>query len=389
MATRKKPELSPPPTGASVTTEKAKAKKKERRTSTTDSKPATAASEKIPTSPNSESRAESAATGDTSLEKKEKKKEKAPPSAAERQKQLVDAAKAKRAAEAKAELDKLAKIQRELKGKPYIYDRNGEVVVIEETDASKLPSSIVAPGVKVASAAHSDYSDEMMQLKKMMSSSKPARDANGDAEKVRAAAAARAAEQQPSLTETMDMNEGVVLTEGGKTKAGPQRKADAKHMSLKDFQNQKPSGSSKPSAPAAVQEESPPAPDPEPEPAPVMAEASSPNLDGTVPLKDVRRAAKATESQRKEQMGDRLQFPRDRPYVNPTLPTRPIMPDLSTNLSIDQDKSPVGHRKPLPPIDGAETKKILRGPSPVLGKTSQRIQTIDDRLARQLMADPR
>jgi len=343
-------------------------------------------------SPTSEgSRPPSAATN--TEPKKKDKALKPPPSAADRQRKLVDEAKAKRAAEAKAEADQLAKIQRDLKGKEYMYDRDGSVIVMEETDVTKLPAHSVAPSVSVKSAGHGDFVEEMQQLKKIMGSVRTAH-TSSDAEKSRAAAAARILEQQPSLIESMDVTEGVTLVEGAKTKAGPQRKAEANHMSLKDFQNYGGGASKSSGVTASMPTSSEPAPPPPPEPEPepeIAMETGGSQLDGTVPLKDVPHGAKATVRQREEQMGQRLRFPRDRPFVNPTLPTRPIMPDQASNLASNQDTSPVGHRPGrLPPVDA---KTILppaaTGASMTKASGVNRVSQVDERLARQLLQPER
>jgi hypothetical protein len=386
LATRKKPMPTPPATGASVVTEsgtrRSKKKEKERRPSTETGKPPGSSGPQSPTAEGS--RAPSAATT-----AKKKDVVKPPPSAAERQRKLVDEAKAKRAAEAKTEADQLSKIKKDLKGKEYTYDRNGAVIVIDEPDASKMPAHSVAPGVNVKSGAHADFGDEMQQLKKMMGEMRPSQSA-GDAEKARLAAIARQAEQQPNIIESMDVSEGVTLTSGASTKAGPQRKADPTHMSLKDFQNYgggsgggggggRGSTAAAPEAAASA----PPPPEPEPEPEVVMETGGAANLDGTVPLKDLPPPVKATDRQREEQMGARLRLPRDRPFVNPTLPTRPIMPDAHSNLASNQDTSPVGHRK-LPPLEGGNTTKLLNATQGTMPKTVNRLHTVDERLSISL-----
>lgn len=95
----------------------------------------------------------------------------------------------------------------------------------------------------------------------------------------------------------------------------------------------------------------------------------------------------ASQRQRAEQMGqDRLRFPRDRPFVNPTLPTRPIMPDKTSNLASNQEKVPFH-------------ASVERNADPILGKTQlaghetrpvvNRLQTVDERLAKQLLQPER
>jgi len=336
LRTRKKPAPSPPPTGASV------ADKREvtRRSNRTSRRPSTD-NKAIPTSgmespASAGSRAVSTATA---TQAKKKTTEVKPPTAAERQKKLLDEAKAKRAAEEKQELDKLAKIQRELKGKEYIYDRNGDVVVIDELDASKLPAHSVNPMVNIKTGAKQDFSDEVQALKKVMGAARTTTSA-GDAEKARAAALMRQQEQQPPAIETMDVVEGVTLMEAGKSKAGPQRKSDSNHMSRKDFLNYGGGsvggatslgggggGGGAAMADTAVVPDIPPEPEPEPELEQTFQQPSGGSpMNDTVPLKDLPAPPKASQRQREEQMGTRLRFPRDRPHVNPTLPTRPIMP---------------------------------------------------------------
>ena len=86
--------------------------------------------------------------------------------------------------------------------------------------------------------------------------------------------------------------------------------------------------------------------------------------------------------QREEQMGkDRLRFPRDRPFVNPTLPTRPIMPDKTSNLASNQDKSPVGHPSRLPALEKKGDVLVAHNST----VTRNRLQTVDERLAKQLL----
>jgi len=395
LRTRKKPVASPPPTGAVAEKDTAKRSRRSRRPSQDNgSKPPTSGLES-PTSAGSRAVSSGTGTG-TTKKKSDKDNQPKPPSAAERQRKLVEEARAKRAVEAKAEQDQLSKIQKELKGKEYTYDRNGAIIVIDELDASKLPAHSVTPQVNVKSGGGQDFSDEVTQLKKVMKDARP-KEGGSDAEKAKTAALQRQQEQQPSLLESMDVAEGVVLTEGAKTKAGPQRKADANHMSMKDFQSYG-GGTGRPeplsSAPVdagATEMPPPPEPEPEVEEDPVFDAPSggSPGGGDSVPLKDLPHPPKASQRQREEQMGkDRLRFPRDRPHVNPTLPTRPIMPDKTSNLASNQDSTRF------------QTEHDRSAPkSEILGKTREadkstmaatnRLQTVDERLAKQLLQPDR
>lgn len=182
-------------------------------------------------------------------------------------------------------------------------------------------------------AANADFSDEVTNLRKVIGAARPSVSAS-DGEKARLAQLARQQEQQPSLVspsptvrpstgysccalfqiESMDVQEGVTLVEGAKTKAGPQRKADSNHMSLKDFQVSSGtplhcwvlssmhacasqnygggSGSAMPLSPGSPEPvaEAPPPPEPEHEPEPEM-DYGSPGggggLGDAVPLKDL------------------------------------------------------------------------------------------------------
>merc|ERR1712196_700078 len=122
----------------------------------------------------------------------------------------------------------------------------------------------------------------------------------------------------------------------------------------------------------------PPSPEPEPEPQFEEQSAGSPAGD-SVPLKDLPQPPKASQRQREDQMGPRLRFPRDRPHVNPTLPTRPIMPDRTSNLASNQDSSPVGHSHPsrLPALD-RKPEVLGAGPGGQTVPTRNRLSTVDD-----------
>jgi len=381
LQTRKKPAPSPPPTGASLSTEKGDVKRSRR------SRRPSQQADKPPKTGESQVEAPSTAGSRTTADpaKKKKKDEPKPPTAAERQRKLVEEAKAKRATENKQEADQLAKVKKETKDKAYIYDRNGAVVIIDEPDPSKMPATSVAPSVGIKSAVGADYQLEAAELRKVLGAARPSV-SQGDAERAKVAQAARQAEQQPSLVESMDVTMGVTLQEGPKTKAGPQRKAEPGRMTWKDFQANG-GGAGSQAVSAAPDISSPvaaaPEPDPEPmaEPEPTMDMGSAGHGD-TVPLKDLPPPPKASQRQKEEQMGqDRLRFPRDRPYVNPNLPTRPIMPDKTSNLASNQDKSPVGRPARLPPV--LEQKSPGDGTLTIGG--GNKLTQVDQRLAQQLL----
>lgn len=391
LQTRKKPVISPPATGAS--TDKRDSTRARRSRPSTDKEKA-GSGEATPQA--GRSAVSTAATSQT--KKKKEKEEPKGPTAAERHKKLVEEAKAKRAQEQKQEQDQLARLKKEMKDKTYMYDRNGAVVVIEEPDSSKLPPTSVDPKFAIPNMRNSDYTDEMNQLRAVMGATLSG-NPGGDAEKARLAALQRQQEQQPPAFETMELAQGVTLVEGSRSKAGPQRQTDANHMSRKDFANHAGGGGGGgvmgSPAPAMANTPAPPADLPPPpaagaDPEPQFADDFSHQSpeSGGVPLKDVPQPPKASNRQREEQMGPRLRFPRDRPHVNPTLPTRPIMPDKTSNLASNQDSSVVGHETPasLPALD--RKGGVLRN---TMGHTDaptrNKLETVDAKLAKQLLQD--
>eukprot|EP00803_Ostreobium_quekettii_P006613 evm.model.scf_166.13 EVM.evm.TU.scf_166.13 scf_166:88495-90991(-) len=134
---------------------------------------------------------------------------------------------------------KLEALQKELRGKEYTYDHRGQVVVMNRLNAARLPSPTAAPSVQLIDPA--DEEEAEAPPKKGQKGTKGGERLASKA----AAASARSKgvpdfmekpnEAQPSAMETMRLARGVVLKQGGSTKAGPPRKPTPGQMTKQEY----------------------------------------------------------------------------------------------------------------------------------------------------------
>jgi hypothetical protein len=159
----------------------------------------------------------------------------------EKRKELEKLRKAEEA-DAQKEVAALEKLQKELKGKQYTYDRDGNVIVMETVEGDKLPSAKVAPKIRIdksakvegpALAAGAGAVDSTTTTTKGASSKGGANRKGGRKDKEGAFVESKSA--QPPLAATMQVAAGVVLKTGVATKQGPRRENDGSHMSRAEF----------------------------------------------------------------------------------------------------------------------------------------------------------
>uniref|UniRef100_A0A7S0XBB4 Uncharacterized protein n=1 Tax=Mantoniella antarctica TaxID=81844 RepID=A0A7S0XBB4_9CHLO len=159
------------------------------------------------------------------------------PEAAEREQRLKEEIESRRAVQEtqrlqlekdKEELRQLENLQKELRGKDYGYDHQGQVVVLNKLDPERLPAFAV--GLRVNVFEHPDgFEDEVgdraNKRNKILGEKQPNEVDFIEQEK----------SGQPSVMETMQVAMGVTLREGGGAKAGPPLITTKQNMSRKDF----------------------------------------------------------------------------------------------------------------------------------------------------------
>lgn len=135
----------------------------------------------------------------------------------------------------KEELKQLELLQKELRGKEYGYDHNGQVVVLNKLDPEKLPAYAVGLRVNVFDnmdgfddPAMADAADRAKKGKK--GEEKVAKKANETLDFIQQVQGG-----QPSVMQTMQVAMGVTLREGGGVKPGPKQVPSKEHMSRSDY----------------------------------------------------------------------------------------------------------------------------------------------------------
>lgn len=169
------------------------------------------------------------------------------PEEAEREQRLREEIDARRAAadlrreqvkKDEEELARLEALQKELRGKDYAYDHNGQVVVLNKLDPEKLPAQAV--GMRVSVFETGEDPDALLEesspkgrgAKKGKKPGKKSKAFLGDVGEDYIEATN---DGQPSLMETMKMSTGVTLREAAGVKAGPRNVPDSLHMSRREF----------------------------------------------------------------------------------------------------------------------------------------------------------
>jgi len=158
-------------------------------------------------------------------------------------------------AEQKEEAEKLERLKVELKGRDYIYDASGGVIVMEQVQPDKLPPFRLQPraelGAKPQAAA---------VLGRLSVGGKGGGRRSVGKNKIDFGANTAFKELeslQPPLLETMAVREGVTLKQGEITKGGEPRAADPNRMSRKDFEASISGGGRRSMADAATAQEDP------------------------------------------------------------------------------------------------------------------------------------
>ena len=121
---------------------------------------------------------------------------------------------------------------KELKGKDFVFDRNGNVIVIQQMKPEKMPPYAYSMDVSIQGGE-----DEMLEPVRLVSPSKK-QDKKNNKKKRRQTGDEGGDEffkestsQQPSLLQIMDVQAGVALKEGDGAKQGPQILENPKKMS--------------------------------------------------------------------------------------------------------------------------------------------------------------
>ena len=175
----------------------------------------------------------------------------------EREQRLRDEIEQRRAAEElkrqqaekdAAEVARIDTLQKELRGQDYIYDHNGEVVVMAARDPDRLPAFSVGPKVSVHSGTAGAG-----DLPGRAGGRSPRKGGRGGTMRRTAGATGgtrgagsgsptpvvliqNATAGQPSLMETMTVARGVTLKEGSSAKPGPPVAGAEGHMSRREYE---------------------------------------------------------------------------------------------------------------------------------------------------------
>ena len=130
------------------------------------------------------------------------------------------------------EKEKHEQLMKELKGKDFVFDRNGNVIVIQQMKPEKMPPYAYSMDVTIQGgndeilAPVSTVSPTKKQSKKKKKKRQSSENAEGGDEFFK-----ESTSQQPSLLQIMDVQAGVALKEGDGGKQGPQLLEDPKKMS--------------------------------------------------------------------------------------------------------------------------------------------------------------
>eukprot|EP00741_Cyanophora_paradoxa_P018320 tig00000204_g17689.t1 len=239
--------------------------------------------------------------------------------------------------EIKTEQVKFAKLKKELEGKEFTYDRNGNIIVISTLEPDKLPSGSVNPRVALQPTAEEEAAAAAAaERAKRGGRGAPPKKDPPTAEQKRAAAAAKkraaegpygqrdvvlhAAASQPPVIETITMKAGVTLRDGGRTKAGPRPPPDERHMSRKDFTATFGGSGGRGRARDDDAGRRPP------------MTAGGGNVPSDPGAFSGPARLPAAPAAKEGALGSRPRFPRDRPYVNKS-PPRHLPPPVAPNTT--------------------------------------------------------
>jgi hypothetical protein len=135
------------------------------------------------------------------------------------------------------EKEKHEALMKELKGKDFVFDRNGNVIVINQMKPEKMPPHAYAMDVSVSGNEDIAPAPDMMES----TMSAPPAGTKGSKKKKKKGGSSKqlnddvffkeSTSQQPSLLQIMEVVGGVQLKEGDGSKQGPRRLEDPKKMS--------------------------------------------------------------------------------------------------------------------------------------------------------------
>eukprot|EP01083_Nonionella_stella_P085558 237301_1 len=142
---------------------------------------------------------------------------------------------------------RIEKLKKELKGKSYTLDQDGNVVVINPVKTSKLPDFSVSPAVDISATARSTGGGGLdKRALKAAKATRRARKKAKEPPKTAAEFVKSTVSVQPPISDNIKLCPGVGVVDGGSSLAGPEAEVSEKTMTrlqyndfLKTFQDAK------------------------------------------------------------------------------------------------------------------------------------------------------
>jgi len=141
---------------------------------------------------------------------------------------------------AEEEAERLKRLQEELRGKPYTFDQDGNVILIHSLKAERMPAISLEPKIKLKNAQSTQEDSnpkETRQKKKANKKSKnyqskkaKGKDASHFLEKV---------ESEPAIMDVIELQSGVTIRDSstGQVKVGAEASGDMIHMTRTEYNN--------------------------------------------------------------------------------------------------------------------------------------------------------